>query len=672
MWRGESHERHGRSSKRSFVTRFESVHFARWVRLCALAFAMSATATRLVAQEPALDSLLGEYAQELDLSEETKKESGGFLMVFTRQDLDRMQIRQLKELIEKIPFFRYREDKYGLSDPFYSPYQPPVTNGMRIYVNDRAITNPFTHNGMRLFGQMDMGHIDHVEVYLGIPSQTFGIEGAACVVKLYTKDPGREQTDLAGALVGSRGTQQYYGYTAHKEGDLKYLAYGSYFNLKRQNVTAPTGNTLKRNKEFVDGYAQISTGHHRFEFQALSGQLDAFLGDSMNMTSDDPSIAIRYLYGGWFYDNPENGWKAFAYVTDTLSDYRDRSVNPLGIVRDPLYHMPRFYYRDHTRLDERMIDLQLKKSLDLGPLHTENGIQTRYKHFRFDTLKFDGISYTPRGYDTETIYSLFSENNYLLDANNILVGAIKIDRYIENGGVADHTLYSGRVGYIYNDSRWTSKTFLMYNDAAPAMQTFFLNRFFYGQHRDPKIEHGYIGATKLIYKMADDTLSGMASRTILENAAYFNASSMPPKYDSFDEAMTFDSFMIEYEHRFDALNIFKSNFWKVHSRYRNGLGGGTTYGCYLSLTNTLDRFDLHNDLVYKYYNSVGRGLDWNFAITYHHSRQLTLFLKANNILGEALKQNYFTVNPFSATPRTELDGVDVFDKRVWAGWEYQF
>lgn len=653
------------------MTHRDSVRFFRRLRLFAAA-GLIVSMPHLHAEEPALDSLLGEYAQELDLSEATKKESGGFLMVYTRQDLDRLQIRQLKELIEKIPFFRYREDKYGLSDPFYSPYQPPVTNGMRIYINDRAITNPFSNNGMRLFGQMDMGYIDHVEIYLGIPSQTFGIEGAACVVKLYTKDPAREQTDLAGALLGSRGTQQYYGYSAHQEEKISYLAYGSYFNLRRQNVTAPAGNTLKRDKEFVDGYAQIATGHHRFEFQALSGQLDAFLGDSMNMTSVDPSIDIRYLYGGWFYDNPDTGWKAFAYITDTLSDYRDRSPNPLGVVLDPIYHMPRFYYRDHTKLDEQLADIQLKKSLDLGALHSENGLQARYKHFTFDTLEFDGVARYPGEYDTETIYSLFSENNYLIDANNILVAALKIDRYIENGGVSDHTLYSGRVGYIYNDSRWTSKTFLMYNDAAPAMQTYFLNRYLYRQTQDPRIEHGYIGATKLIRKMPRDTLSGMVSRTILENATYFNPVSFPPGYDNFGEAMTFDSYLVEYEHRFDALNVLKSNAWTVHSRYRNGLGSSNTYGFYLSLTNTLDRFDIHNDLVYKYYRSSGRGLDWNFALTYHHSRRLTLFLKANNILGEALKQNYFTVNPFALNPLTELKDVSVFDKRVWAGWEYQF
>jgi len=41
-----------------------------------------------------ISDLLSEYAQKADLSNQTKMESAGFLIVYTRQDLDKMKIMQ--------------------------------------------------------------------------------------------------------------------------------------------------------------------------------------------------------------------------------------------------------------------------------------------------------------------------------------------------------------------------------------------------------------------------------------------------------------------------------------------------------------------------------------------------------------------------------------------------
>ena len=644
-----------------------AIRLIKVIKYCLFIMAISAWGA-----EENIDNLLGDYAQKADLSEQTRKESAGILQVYTRQDLDRMQVHQLLELLEKIPFFRYSEDNYGLTNPFYTPYQPPIPNSMRVYINDRAITGVFTNDGLRLFGQMDMTFIDHVEIYLGMPSQNFGIEGAYYVVKLYTKDPDRENTTLTGAMIGSNGTTSLYGYQAKKKDDFSYLAYGSYTNLKRENVTTDKGNVLKRNKEYLSAYGEIRKGNHRIEMQAITGDSDAFMGDSPSLNSVDPYFTFNYFYGGWYYENPDNGLKAFANLTYTTSKYHDKSYppNPLGYYETFTPPYVGIYYEDHSKINETFADFQLKKTFYKGSFKSETGIQARYKHFTILDTPFPASG----DYDTEWLLSFFTENSYLLSTNHMFTASLKVDRSIDNGAIEDRTLFSGRLGYIYNNKQWTSKTFAMYADAAPVMQTYYTNRYYFHRNSDPDIEHGYGVTTQLIYRLnKTNKISFMASRLYLENTLYLATDVIGrPYYGNLAEAMHFTTYMLEYEYHFSPLTKVSTNLWESINDYRNNFGNSTTYGGLISFITTWNRFDFHSDLVYKDYASVqDPGYDLNLAITYHYSRVMTFFTKANNLLGEALKENYYVYDPLTNI-KTDLPDVDVLDKRVWIGMEYQF
>jgi len=619
-----------------------------------------------------IDDLLGDYAQKADLSSQTVKESAGFVQIYTRQDLEKMQVRQLKELIDKIPFFRYQEDSYGLTSPFYEPYQPPVPNSVRVYINDRAITGIFTNDSLRLFGQMDMTFIDHVEIYLGIPSQSFGIEGAYYVMKLYTKDPSRENTTLLGTYFSSYDTASVYGYQADVVDDFSYLAYGSYTNFGRDDVKADNGNRLKRDKEYLSGYAQFQKGKHHIELQVITGNSDAFMGDSPDLKSIDPYFDFNYIYGGWYYEDPSSGWKIFANLTFTDSEYQDRTnpPDPLGYYEMDSPPYIGVYYEDHSKIDETFSDIQLKKTYAKECFKSETGIQARYKHFSFKDKPFPISS----NYDTQWLLSFFNESSYILDTKHMITASFKVDRSIDNGDIKDKTLLSGRIGYIYNTQQWTSKTFAMYMDAAPVMQTYYTNRYYFHRDDDPEVEHGYGIASQLIYHPNQkQTISFMASRMYRENALYFAVDeNNRPYYGNMSQKMDFTTLMLEYTYLFTPLTKISANFWESINSYCNDIEDDNTYGGMISFISTYNRLDMHGDLVYKDYASVDDpGFNLNLAMTYHYSRVLSMFAKGNNILGKALKQNYYVYNPVTNV-KTTLDDVDVIDRRIWIGVEYQF
>lgn len=98
-----------------------------------------------------IDALLESYQTESELFKKTKDESAEHLTVYTRDDLEMMQVETLKDILKSI----------------------------RIYLNQNELILPIFGSGVSLFGNIDMDFIDHVEIYEGFSSFKFGIEPAS-------------------------------------------------------------------------------------------------------------------------------------------------------------------------------------------------------------------------------------------------------------------------------------------------------------------------------------------------------------------------------------------------------------------------------------------------------------------------------------------------------------
>ena len=663
----------------------------------ALLLAATTLAAPLAAQE-GLSALLDKYARKADLSNLTKKEAGGNLIVYTRQDLETMQIRQLKELLEKIPFLYYKEDNYGLTNMFYGPYQPASNVGIKLYLNDRALEIPYGGNALRVYAQVDMSHIDHVEIYLGAPALSFGIQQGAYVIKLYTKDPAREETDVAGAIAGTYGTKDLYAYSAHTVDDgLGYLLYANYMDLKRKKIRTENA-ALSRNKRIGHFFGEVRKEHHRVEFEAFRLKLEQFYGASFRMDPLDgyPYSFATNLYGGYYYDNPESGIKGFVNYTRNETDYHDASHSGLGIVPvapTPGYPYPFKTYRTrHSEFNDQMIDAQLRKSFRWERWQNETGLQLRYKKFDFSHASIDGTEIdTDAMRSQETIYSLFTETGYQPDPNNMLLLSVKAERYVESDDFNDRNQFFARAGYIYNSRKWTFKSFAMGGDFIPDLRSLYENGHLFGVHEKLDSSTAYALSGQLIRKETWGEASLLLAATELQNALYFGPGGgglTDLRYQTLEEPLRFYTAWANMKRELDESNTLSLDGWAVRmqddnpsiaSRYgiQEADRSDNSYGASLSHDFMTGHWTLHNDLIYRYFPGHPRGLDWNLALTWRPSRQLTLFVKANNILDRATTNNYLAVDPtqlfLTGTPAlTELKNVEVFDQRVWTGVEYSF
>ncbi len=62
-----------------------------------------------------VDSILQEYNQKNDLSQKTIDENKGHLVLFTREKLERMHAKTLKDVFKTTPGIYYDENRVGLS-----------------------------------------------------------------------------------------------------------------------------------------------------------------------------------------------------------------------------------------------------------------------------------------------------------------------------------------------------------------------------------------------------------------------------------------------------------------------------------------------------------------------------------------------------------------------------
>ncbi len=618
-----------------------------------------------------LNSLLFQYAQKADLSSQTKKESAGYLIVFTRADLDRMQIKSLSELINYIPFRRYDENASGLSETNYAPYQDNIFNSIIVYINDREIISPFNGNAFQLLGQMDTGYIDHVEVYLGMPSYELGINTATIVIKVYTKEGFRENATVMGGFCGSYGTNDEYAYQG--KGDFDDISYFLYFDrkgLKRKKTTYENpafgkDYTLSKNKNISDFYGDVRGKNFRAEVNAVYGKLDNFIGKSWEMTTDKDRANFYYIYGGVYYTSNDKTFKASLSYSGDVTDNTQISDSPLGLIytKTPPYIYT--YNKLRIKMHESLGDLKITKAFKSKNNMLLVGSRLRYKKFIFKKAVADDVIDIPTiDYNGENVVSGYAEEHFSVNEKNLLIGSFKLEKHIENGGIKNFSIYGGRIGYIFNNGVWMSKTSFSFNKFAITPYVLYYTKMLKEERLTPIKATGLFEEITYNHKRSKYSLRLMDIR--FRKFIVFTAK----EYVNTDRVFDFKGVSLRYIYTLNAFNKLILNGW--YMKRTMGSSINNIFGGFVSVFNRLGKFDFFNSLSYRgIYDSKRPAFNLNSTVTYHASRNLTLYLKGNNLLNRAITTDYYRINPLNGK-KTVLNDVSVFDRTVWLGLEYKF
>ncbi|MCF6200950.1 MAG: TonB-dependent receptor plug domain-containing protein, partial [Hydrogenimonas sp.] len=180
-----------------------------------VSIALLLAGTTLSFAQENIESLLKAYKVESDLSKITKSEAAGFLDIYTREELEKMQAYTLMDVLKLFTIPNITRSSNNISQftkPTF-PVMPPFA--IRLYVNDHDMTSSSFGSAMMLWSDVPIEFIDHIEVYKSASSVEFGNESGTVIIKLYTKNPEREEGGKVRVMADQRGSLNSDAYFAH-------------------------------------------------------------------------------------------------------------------------------------------------------------------------------------------------------------------------------------------------------------------------------------------------------------------------------------------------------------------------------------------------------------------------------------------------------------------------
>ena len=224
-------------------------------------FIMTLFVCNLFADDVAMANLLNKYQAESDLSNQTKRENSGILYLYTREDLERMQAKNLQDVLKTVPGFNLYKNKYNFSLLSVASNRTIPMTAVRIFINDHDMSSVAFGSAFLLWDDMNIEYIDHIEVYKDTSSVEFGDETAVTVIKLYTKRADREEGSKLRVMADQKGSSILDFYTASAVNDnLSYFAYAAASNLKKDiyhKEFASQNYNLKSNLQDYNIYSNI-------------------------------------------------------------------------------------------------------------------------------------------------------------------------------------------------------------------------------------------------------------------------------------------------------------------------------------------------------------------------------------------------------------------------------
>lgn len=603
----------------------------------------------IIFAEDDLSLLLSNYESQSQLYKKTKDESAGHLIIYSRKDLDRMQAQVLKDVLKSVRYFSVQEGTRGNLGLQRAGAACTNAGCIRVYVNDQEMSSSITGSALMLYGEYDLGHVDHIEVYLGGSALKFGHEYGFVSIKIYTKDSKREDGGFVGT---SYATDSSFGLEAFHAGvsdDIEYLLYAKKKDIDKGKISNQ-GYEVPRYSESINIFASLKKENdYIFEVSSYEHEHDAFagLGIQKTPTSSYSDTMYRYISFTKYFDTLK------FKVSYAQEENGINNIDDNGIM---LY--------DRSVVNE--LDTQFKN--DIYKLSLEDSIS-----FENSTLLY-GIDYQKKcidytsgvyqGINGLSIYSGYLEYEYNFDDNNLFVATGKYEHYEHHGYDRNDDLYQGRLGLVsLLSDDITFKAFYSQNYIFPATDELIV--FPMVRAGSPDLKAMKVGSysAELIYIYDKHQLGLMYMQMNLydpihldKNFTYYNKSFHA----------VFDDYALDYSYNFDRDNKLMLEYY--FSKHNRPADTSSKSGGYVKLFNTLGLVDIYNEFVFREGYLDGRsatnledGYDWTVAITYNMSKEFTLAFKGENLLDKSI-----------ASPVKGLYPIQSFEQRfsIYANWYY--
>ncbi len=590
-----------------------------------------------------ITELLKEYRKASELYRQTRKDSLGHLILFTRDDIERMQAHRLADLLRSVRFFTLGNNRFGvLTLNEYGGYSP-IPRHIRLYINDHEVSSLHTGSPFLVWENFPLDAVDHVEIYLGVGAIELGNDPATLIVKVYTKEPPRENASALRLTGSSRKGYDTVIYSARElNSDFSYL-----FML--------TESYDNRKDYHRDGQGLTRDGRYRYAFFGLYSENSSlelgygyvnkspFMGFAMDNTAERGYTKAEDLYLTLtVYPSDDRSTKfVFSLDNHRRKHYESSStglyipifmdlLNPLNNPRD--FYENAFFSKVTLYLSKELSSTTNKLLTAVSYKLYNSDVDSRY-YVTLGGLRRDVGETVP--FNRQEIYSFILEDKFSINPRNLIIGGIKFDKYYRNGGFKDFDEIIARFGYISLVNRYLSiKGFLSRSYIPP---------FFY----DTEISARDLDTVKIPIAFTFEGTLNLSSTRVGFGMGYMRIKDaiVPDPTGRLTNAGKTEEvkpLFVNLERQFGENHKLEAGYSLIVKPERRS---SPTSGGYLRLLSSVGKFDAFGEIVYRRgFEFSGKRVDESYdlstGVTYHYSQELSVKIKAENLLGKAIKTPY--------------------------------
>lgn len=579
------------------------------------------------ADEFNLDNLLKKYQDAESLYKKTKQENAGFLVTYSREDLEQMQAYKLKDVLKTIRLYTMQINNFGISEIKTVGASSKNLMPLKLYIDDFEITSFIKENPLAMYENMDIYFIDHIEIYQGGSSIAFGNEVGSMVIRLYTKDPKKENSKSFQISVDSRNSVDNRIFDAGIFKDYKYLAYVDISNEKFKKYNLNDHTLSKDLKRYQTHFKLSKENNFDVEFNGILNDGDSFKGFGTS-PSDDNKLKKSYTninFTKYFTNNLK--------FSTSISGENSKATlhDDIGFILADNSLAKNFDFNIHSRIYK----ISLEKKISLKKHDILIGTQFLEKRLKIDEYKIDNKDLILNTNKVKT-YMLYFEDMYNFNENNLLSLSGKVDSYI-NTTIKNTTEYSARLAYIniLNDN-WKYKVFLTRRYIYPSNIQNSFTMPIYNANKNLESAKVKMLAGELEYK--DDKYRILFGYAYKEIDKAFIVNMFKKQYENKDGTVYFRRAYIKSEYNFNIYNKIVAEVFKGYKKVYNS----SSSGLLIQLFNKIGKFSLYNELIYRSGYSISNikidaGYDWTMSVAYPLTKQINLKLKGENILDKASK-----------------------------------
>jgi len=610
-----------------------------------------------------IDMLLNDIEQKTDLSQKTKLANSGISFVWTRNDLQRMQITNLKQILKTAYPFGYDENRYGLVDPLaYNSNQPFVSQPIRLYIDNQEITSGLYGSGVFLMGDANIDWVDHVEIYTQAPSYEYATESTMVLIKLYSKSVARDEGSnikIAGGSYGANSIDAYHAGWIND--DWSYFAFVLHDNNNREKHDS-FGTQLSRDKIVNSTIATLHNDNTNILLNAFEQDRDGFAGPSADATPTNAKLKAKYLHIG-IDGKVQNFGYLFSYsYTDTKFDIRD-DVTPIAL------GFPIASAVSNTH--DSVLTGELKYTLKQENNRLLMGIKYRTKQAKWDKSTLNGQDMTiGRDNSVQNIATLYTENQYSLALNSILTAGVEYQRVTNSNSVQNDNLFLYRLSHTYTNNNWTFKTLYSHIEVALAPYLIKSNTFLSDSLSHHNLEKIDTILENIIYK------SGQNSYELIVDYSQGKDYYLPldnGKIVNYNKNLMMPGIDVRWTRLYN--NNDKFFIRGSYKEARNAPYSFHTFQEYRGVIrniNSYKKYDFFNELVYDR-NNISKKNFYNYSLglRYYYNKNIVIAIKGLNVFDDARQSTYYRINPNTLQQEEPLK-VSPIDREVMLSIDWAF